>query len=156
MIISGKGISKGKRIDAFVQHEDFVPTILDLIGIKYEEDKFDGRSLVPVINGKEKAVRDFVFMEESAKENKKGIRTKEWKYIEANSKEDACCNTCNEIHGGVIEIYNLKNDKEESNNLANENNKKIIEMKIMLETHIKMLKRTGEKRVIKNLIRRKI
>jgi arylsulfatase A-like enzyme len=50
----------GRRIDTFVNLVDVVPTILDEFQIPFSDRKMDGRSLFPVIEGREKADRIFL------------------------------------------------------------------------------------------------
>jgi len=148
LIITGKDIPKNKKISGFVQHEDFLPTILDLLKIKYDKENFDGKSLIPLIK-KNKELRDYVFMEEGDKVKKRAIRTKEHKYIEANSTLDATCRYCNKIHGGVTELYNLKTDPEEEENLANQNQELLGKMQATLNQELTNRKKLNEKRRIK-------
>lgn len=45
----GGKINKGKDIDVVTSYVDFVPTILDLCGIPWNDNDFDGTSLTPLI-----------------------------------------------------------------------------------------------------------
>lgn len=96
--------------DEMALNIDIPATILDLAGIKQPES-YQGKSLVPIISGKEKSIgRDTVLVEhlwefESIPPSE-GIRTSEWKYLRyVNNKS-------------YEELYNLKNDPKEINNLA--------------------------------------
>ncbi len=60
LIFSGPGIPKGKRSDAPCYLLDVFPTICDLAGVAIP-DTVEGKSLRPVIIGKEKKVRDVMF-----------------------------------------------------------------------------------------------
>jgi arylsulfatase A-like enzyme len=151
LIITGPNIPKNKKNNSFVIHEDIVPTILDLLNIDYNKEDFDGQSLKPLINKTQDSIRNYVFMEESAFQNKKAIRTKDYKYTEAASHKEAKCSICNEIHGGTIELYDLTKDPEEKINIAKENKEELIKLKTLLKEHIKDSKRLNEKRRIKNI-----
>lgn len=151
LIIHGKNLPK-KRINTLTQLEDLPPTVLDLIGIKYEESLFDGKSLMPLIEGKIQKIRDSVFMEEYLFERKRTIRTEKFKYIEATSKKDAVCIACNKIHGGVTELYDLEKDPGENTNLVEKDLKTANKMKTKLHEEIKKQKTRTEKRKLKNLL----
>lgn len=150
-IISGPGIPRDKRIGGFVQHEDFITTIFHLLKIEYDPFFFDGKNLLSLINNGEEARRE-VFMEEGDKVKKKAIRNKEYKYIQADKEEDALCRYCNKIHGGVVELYNLKQDPGEKNNLSEKNKKDLIKFRLILENEIKNRKKLNEKRRIKKTL----
>jgi arylsulfatase A-like enzyme len=49
---------RGKRIDSFVRLIDVMPTIMDAYGIGSDRAALEGRSLVPVLKGKEKGDRE--------------------------------------------------------------------------------------------------
>jgi N-sulfoglucosamine sulfohydrolase len=76
------GFRGGKACDAMISHIDIFPTICDLLGIAHPA-WLQGKSLVPLMNGKAKEIHDEVFAEVSyhaAYEPKRAVRTKRWKY----------------------------------------------------------------------------
>jgi len=89
---------------------DVPATILDLAGVKIPA-AYQGKSLVPIVSGKEKSMnRDTVLIEHLWEfENippSEGVRTAGWKYMRyINDKS-------------FEELYNLKNDPKEIDNLA--------------------------------------
>ena len=111
LIFSGYGITSNSIISRQTPHVDIFPTILDIIGIESQK-KVDGRSLLPIINGKK--LRDsFVYIESSpgigkGKDKVIGIRSSNFKYFRDLN------NT-----GRVLHLYDLKNDSLEENNIAN-------------------------------------
>ena len=111
LIFSGYGITSNSIISRQTSHVDIFPTILDIIGIESQE-QVDGKSLLPIINGKK--LRDsFVYIESSpgigkGKDKVIGIRSSNFKYFRDLS------NT-----GRVLHLYDLKNDSLEENNIAN-------------------------------------
>jgi len=111
LIFSGYGITSNSIISRQTPHVDIFPTILDIIGIESQE-QVDGKSLLPIINGKK--LRDsFVYIESSpgigkGKDKVIGIRSSNFKYFRDLS------NT-----GRVLHLYDLKNDSLEENNIAN-------------------------------------
>lgn len=92
----------GKRIIRQVQLIDIMPTILDFLGIPINKEA-QGLSLVPLIEGK--SVKDdfnrYAYSEAST--NKYALRTNEYKLIYNNGK---------------FELYDLKEDKMEMNDLS--------------------------------------
>ena len=111
LIFSGYGITSNSIISRQTPQVDIFPTILDIIGIESQE-QVDGKSLLPIINGKK--LRDsFVYIESSpgigkGKDKVIGIRSSNFKYFRDLS------NT-----GRVLHLYDLKNDSLEENNIAN-------------------------------------
>ena len=104
-----------KEISDQVCHVDFMPTILDCLGIKLDEsyEKLDGKSLLPMIEGK-KVDEEIVYIETGNPlgankppkiPNTKAVRTSKWKLI------------FNE-YNNTKELYDLENDPDENKNLA--------------------------------------
>lgn len=153
LVIIGEGIPKNKRIDALVQLEDIAPTVLDLIGVNYEPSLFDGKSLLPLMSGEKKEIKESILMEEYVCGIKRrGIRTKRYKYVESPEKKYSTCMLCNTTHGRIVDLYDLKEDPSENINLAQKDNELLTEMKSKLDETIKDLKTTNEKRKIKMII----
>ncbi|MBU2104654.1 MAG: sulfatase-like hydrolase/transferase [Nanoarchaeota archaeon] len=153
LIIFGKGIPKNKKIDALTQSKDLAPTILDLIGIKYDSLSFDGKSLFPLLSGKEGEIRESIFIEEQVSGLKRrAIRTKKYKYVESPEKEHSICKLCNTTHGDLVDLHDLENDPDENINLAPKNKKLLNEMKKKLNKTIIDLNTLNEKRRIRNFI----
>ncbi len=156
LVIVGKGIPKNKKIKALAQLEDLAPTILDLIGIKYDYLLFDGKSLLPLIFQEKKEIGKSIFMEEhSAGLKRRGIRTNRHKYVESPEKQYSICKLCNTTHGPTIGLYDLENDPDENINLAKTNKKLLFEMKSKLDKTLKDMKTLNEKRRIRNIINKK-
>lgn len=77
------GFTGGKVCDAMVSHVDVFPTICDLLQIKHPA-WLQGRSLLPLLDGKIQEIRDEIFAEvtfHAAYEPARAVRTKRWKYI---------------------------------------------------------------------------
>jgi arylsulfatase A-like enzyme len=97
-------------IDEMGLNIDVPATILDFAGIDIPEI-YQGRSLVPLVTGEEKTLnRDTILIEHLWEFEhippSEGVRTAEWKYLRyVNDKSSE-------------ELYNLKNDPKEINNLV--------------------------------------
>jgi len=104
-----------KKIDRQIRSIDILPTALDIIG----EDKdinFTGKSLLPLIKHKKHEFPKFAISEGTLNRNEsKSIRCKEWKYIFKKDARD--------------ELFCLKDDPEEENNLINQKKDKAMELK---------------------------
>jgi arylsulfatase A-like enzyme len=98
-------IPANRRCDLLVSNVDFLPTMLEYLGLKRTprpQPVLPGRSFAAVLRGED--VRDWentVFYEF---ENVRAIRTDRWKYIER-------------FRQAPNELYNLKSDPAELNNL---------------------------------------
>ncbi len=103
-------IPQGTKIDSIVSHMDLLPTILDLTNIK-SPNKVTGNSLLKLLN-KEWSGYSMLCIIENTRMTKRALRTKEWKLIETLRPD---------IYGnppGHLELYNLKEDPKENENLT--------------------------------------
>ncbi|MGC9353598.1 MAG: sulfatase family protein, partial [Mariniphaga sp.] len=102
--------NRHRDVDDMALNIDIPSTILDLAGVPQPES-WHGKSLLPVVSGTQKSLdRDTVLIEHLWEfENippSEGVRTSEWKYFRyVNDKS-------------WEELYNLKNDPKETENLA--------------------------------------
>ncbi|MBI4906761.1 MAG: sulfatase-like hydrolase/transferase [Acidobacteria bacterium] len=104
LMISGPGIPKGKRSDAFTYHFDIYPTICKLAGLPVPE-MVEGEDLAPLWKGQKKAVRDSVFF--AYRNLQRAVRTRDWKLIRYTiaGKE-------------TIQLFHVARDPWETTNLA--------------------------------------
>jgi arylsulfatase A-like enzyme len=103
LIFAGPGIPHGQS-DALVYLYDLFPTICDLAGAETPA-VVEGRSLLPVVVGKQAGVRDRLF---GAYRNcQRMVRDERWELIEYNA-------------GGTrnTQLFDLRNDPDELHNLA--------------------------------------
>ena len=104
-----RAIPAGKRVSGFNQHKDLVPTILELASIQTDIE-FDGRSLMPMVEGEVPSHESEFYITECTWMRKHGWRTPHWKLIVALEPD---------FHfKPTIELYNLIEDPDENNNLA--------------------------------------
>ena len=103
LIFAGPGVPHGQS-DALVYLFDLFPTFCDLTGVKTPA-AVEGRSLLPVIQGKKAKVRDWLFG--AYKGCQRMVRDDRWKLIKYNA-------------GGVknVQLFDLKDDPDEVRNLA--------------------------------------
>jgi arylsulfatase A-like enzyme len=102
-------IPAGKRVAGFNQHKDLVPTLMELAGIE-TGIAYDGRSLFPLINGEVASYESEFYITECTWMRKHGWRTPHWKLIIALEPDFH--------YKPEIELYNLVEDPEENNNVA--------------------------------------
>ncbi len=102
-------IPAGGRFSDVCQTKDFMPTMLDLMRVKHNLT-FDGRSLVPLIRGKPRAVEAEIYITECTWMRKHGWRTPQWKLIHALEPD---------FHfKPKVELYDLVRDPGELHNVA--------------------------------------
>jgi alpha-L-rhamnosidase len=110
LIIFDPRVKKSKDSDLMALNIDIPSTILDLAGLK-QPGSWHGKSLMPIVSGQQKSFgRDTVLIEHLWEFEdippSEGVRTNEWKYLRyVNDKS-------------WEELYNLKDDPQEANNLA--------------------------------------
>ncbi len=121
-------VPEGVRVPHACQLKDIVPTALELMGIK-SKIKFNGRSLVPWMHGKERTPEPEFYITEATWMRKHGWRTPEWKLIHALEPD---------LHWKPeVELYNLIRDPEENHNLA-ETEPQVVEfLEGRMQAHIK-------------------
>ena len=129
LIISGPGLPQGKTCDAFCYLLDIFPTVCELVGSPIPET-VEGKSLVPLITGEKKKVRDSIFG--AYKEFQRMVRNDRWKLIiyNVNGKQ-------------TMQLFDLQNDPWEMKNLAGDTAQagRIKELTTLLK---KWMKETGD------------
>ncbi len=106
------------RLDGNCLLQDVTPTVLDLLDIKTTAS-FDGQSLVPQMRGERRRPSTEFYITECTWMRKHGWRTPQWKLIHALEPD---------FHfKPEIELYNLINDPEENQNLA-EQEPEVVEL----------------------------
>jgi len=78
LFLSGPGIPKDKRTDAFVYLLDIFPTLGELCGVP-APDGSEGKSFLPAITGKMPAIRDSIFT--AYRHLQRAVREDRWKLI---------------------------------------------------------------------------
>jgi arylsulfatase len=112
LIIRAPGRIEPTRVDDLVALIDVMPTVLELQGLGDDPrlGSFDGRSLLPVIADETLRHRELVMLSECTWQAKRGIRTKDWKYIR-------CWDPGIYPRAGC-ELYDLAADPDEQHDLS--------------------------------------
>jgi arylsulfatase A-like enzyme len=119
LILSGPGIPKNKTKDALVYLFDIFPSLADLCNLPAPTD-VDGKNFTPIIKGNEKSIRESLFT--VYRNTARAVRTEDWKIIRYPQRN-------------YTQLFNLKNDPLEINNLAtnSEYKYKVDEMMELIE-----------------------
>lgn len=128
-------LPEGKRLAGYNTHQDLVPTVLELLGVR-PGIKFDGRSLIPMIKGRRTSHAPEFYITEATWMRKHGWRTPQWKLIVALEPD---------FHfKPEVELYNLVEDPGETKNLANRERAVVKMLRERMEAWItKREKKTG-------------
>ena len=99
-----------KKIQQQVRSIDIFPTICDIIGLEQPKIKIDGRSLKPILDGKELEEKP-IFLhtmphEKIEEDDAEGIRTTKYKFIRSAKNPEK-----------NRQLYNLELDKFENTNI---------------------------------------
>jgi len=124
-------LPRGKRIKGYVLQQDLTPTVLELLGYNEVVKKLnmDGKSFLPLINEEETTNYAEFYLTECTWMRKRGWRTPEWKLI---------CALEPDFHNKPpVELYNLVEDPEENNNLAEEEPEIVKTLKKRMDRWIK-------------------
>ncbi|NLV74200.1 MAG: sulfatase-like hydrolase/transferase [Chloroflexi bacterium] len=103
-------VPAGQRVSGYSFHKDLLPTIIELADLDAGDYQMDGRSLVPMMYEEEPSHEAEFYITECTWMRKHGWRTPQWKLIRALEPD---------FHfKPAVELYNLIEDPEENNNLA--------------------------------------
>jgi len=125
-------VEPGSRCDEIVTSIDFYPTVLEMAEVpKKKEQLLDGVSIVPLLKGKTKLDREAIFCHFPhyipATKNLPGtsVRQGDWKLIRLYGEGADRSNG--------YELYNLKDDMSENNNLALELPDKVKQLDALID-----------------------
>ena len=128
-------VPQGLSFPDTCQIKDIMPTVLELMDID-SDLTFDGRSLVPLMEGRERVTVPEFYITECTWMRKHGWRTEEWKLIHAMEPD---------FHfKPEIELYNLISDPGETHNLAEVEPEAVSFLESRMRSYIdKRVKETG-------------
>jgi len=147
-------VSPGQRNSGMVSIVDILPTMLDFLGIKYNDFIFQGKSLIPLLKNNEE-VNEYVFggtahfgfyskykglfPEVSSIEY---LRSKKWKLIREQTFESV---SRRKLKNETIELYQIDQDAEELNDVSEKSADKKKELLKNLNSWVKRTNRPYEK-----------
>lgn len=134
LIIYAPWIGKNIIVNDQVEHMSIAPTIIDAMGLG-ETNDFMGKSVIPTIKDGMGGTKGVII--ESSR-TKIAYRDSEWKFIYDKEREKC-------------EIYNLKEDPKEKNNIAELEKEKVREYKQKISKHELMMVRAKTKKRINKL-----
>ena len=128
-------IPADKRVKGYSSHQDLVPTLMELMEID-SGIKFDGQSLMPMVQGEVSSNPCEFYITECTWMRKHGWRTPQWKLMVALEPD---------FHfKPPVELYNLVEDPDENVNLAETHPDVVQLLKSRMEAWIaKREKETG-------------
>lgn len=116
MIVSAAGIPHGVRSNYPASLLDMVPTVLDMAGVSYDPNHFEGCSLYPAIKGEKTEQKRLLFSEHRPL----GLfhRARSWRMVTDNHYKYIWTN------GQLEQLYDLEKDPVEQNNICAEQKEK--------------------------------
>lgn len=104
----------GSVVDIPIISFDILPTVMDALGESPPEAKgFDGKSILPLIEGKSKVHHDVLYWDTADPKKGWAVRKGDWK-LKGNAK--------------AIELYDLKKDPSEATDLAKRHPEKVMSL----------------------------
>jgi arylsulfatase A-like enzyme len=133
LILRHPSLPRGKRVLGYTQHQDLVPSVLEVLQIE-TEISFDGRSLLPLVREERASNWSEFYITECTWMRKHGWRTPEWKLHVALEPD---------FHfKPEVELYNLVQDPNEEQNLAEQEPEVVAALKARMDAWI--ARRKGE------------
>ncbi len=120
-------VPAGQRVGGFCQPKDIMPTLLELAGVECDLP-FDGRSVMRLADGTAPSFASGIYLTECTWMRKHGWRTPQWKLIVALEPD---------FHfKPEVELYNLVEDPDELNNLAEQKPDVVAALRKEMADHI--------------------
>ncbi|HZN35664.1 MAG TPA: sulfatase-like hydrolase/transferase, partial [Pirellulaceae bacterium] len=138
-VIAWKGkIAAGTSSDRVTGFEDWLPTLLELAGLKDKTPAgLDGISFVPTLLGQSQPPRPFLYREFPAYGGQQCVRIGDWKGVRQNLMPGGAKKAKPAAAPNMrIELYDLKNDWQETKNVSAEHPDVVARIeKLMREQH---------------------
>lgn len=128
-------IAAGSTSDHVTGFEDWLPTLLELIGAKDATPRgIDGISFAPTLHGGTQPERPFLYRESQSYGGQQSVRVGNWKAIRTNLHPRP---RDKNQKPGAIELYDLATDPSESRDVAAQHPKIVAQLAaIMKEQHV--------------------
>ncbi len=129
-------IAAGSTSDRVTGFEDWLPTLLELIGAKDATPAgLDGLSFAPTLLGHKQKPRPFLYRESPDSSGQQCVRVGDWKAIRRNVNPNP---KAKDQRPGVIELYDLAADPGEKNDVADAHKEVVARLRaIVEEQHVK-------------------
>jgi arylsulfatase A-like enzyme len=129
-------IAAGSTSDRVTGFEDWLPTLLELAGVKDATPAdLDGISFAPTLLGENQPPRPFLYRESQGYGGQQCVRAGDWKAIRVNLHPPV--NAKNQ-KPGEIELYHLASDPRETTDLASKHPNVVSELRAIMEKqHVK-------------------
>jgi arylsulfatase A-like enzyme len=135
-IVRWKGrIAPGTKSQRVTGFEDWLPTLLDLIGAKDRTPAgIDGISFAPTLSGKSQDPRPFLYREYPDDGGQQCARVGDWKAVRQKLNPRPAA----KLEPGPIELYNLDDDPQEATDVAGAHPDVIARLaKLLTEQHVR-------------------
>ncbi len=135
-LVRWKGrIAPGSTSERVTGFEDWLPTLVELAGQKKSiPGGIDGISFAPTLLGKRQKSRPFLYRESPGYGGQQSIRVGDWKAIRLNLNPAP---QAKNQEPGEVELYDLKSDRGETNNVAAAHPKIVKRLsRLMQEQHV--------------------
>lgn len=124
MIVRWPGkITPGSQTDHASAFWDVMPTVAEIVGVEKPQN-IDGLSFLPTLLGENQVEHNYLYWEFHELGGRQALRKGDWKLVQYNVNKDP---------RNPYELYNLKDDPGEANDLAKSNPKKVEELKDLLK-----------------------
>jgi arylsulfatase A-like enzyme len=118
-IVAGPKVPQHNVVTAIASNLDFAPTVLSLAGADPLTGA-EGSSLVPLIDGQTKSINEYTYAEEDVEIPERSVQSLEWKLIR-------------NLWNGEQQLFNLKQDPGELNDVAKSNANVVRELSAKLD-----------------------
>lgn len=120
-----EGMGAGKRFDAVVETTEIFPTILDFLNVR-RPPRIHGESLLPIMSGEVESIRDYAYMGQFKRAWR--VNDREWSFILNLDRDNS------------RELYNLKDDPGEKQDLFSVKPQKAMELELELRRFVSGLR----------------
>ncbi len=116
-------IKAGSQSDHVSAFWDVMPTIAEIVGLEKPQN-IDGLSFLPALLGEHQEEHDYLYWEFHERGGRQALRKGDWKLLQYNVNKDP---------RKPYELYNLKNDPGEENDLADTKPEILEQLKALLK-----------------------